>query len=91
MRHQRSVIFLGLGAGDFFKQEPQVLTGLKSAGFGGFDQAVKSCSGMSTVGMPGKQEIFPSDDKWPDGVFRQVIMGRDVAVFQITDEPGPFA
>jgi hypothetical protein len=46
-----SVILFPPGIGDFFKNMAQVVVGLKTACFGRFNQTVKSCGGMGTVGM----------------------------------------
>lgn len=63
--------------------------GLLPVGLGRFDQAVEQRAGMGALGCVAEQPVFATYDERTDGTFGWVVVDRQVAAFQVADQPGP--
>ena len=67
----------------------QVGVGIDAAAAATLDNSVEDGAALAGVGIAEKQPVLFSESGRPDGVFHQVIIDLDSAIFEIDAKQGP--
>ena len=68
----------------------EIPVGIMTVGFGGFDDTVNGSARFGPFGCIRKKPVLPAEDKRPDGIFDQVVVGAYKTALRISNQLWPF-